>query len=125
MVGNNKGQAMVEFALVLPILILILTGMLEFGLILHAYLGINHAAREGARLASLGGTDAQITLEVQSNLPTLDLARLTVTVTPATRVRGQDAVVAMTYNHQTLIPLIGNIIGEGVPLRAQVAMRVE
>ena len=47
--GNEDGQALVEFALVLPILVLLLIGMMEFGLLLYNQQVITNASREGAR----------------------------------------------------------------------------
>jgi hypothetical protein len=48
---GDEGASALEFAIVVPILLLLLFGMLEFGLIFQAQLAVTHAAREGARLA--------------------------------------------------------------------------
>ena len=48
---SEKGQALVEFALVLPILLALILGMIEFGWILNGKLTLTNAAREGARAA--------------------------------------------------------------------------
>ena len=49
--GRERGQALVEFALVLPILILLLVGIFDFGRAVYAFNTVNNAAREGVRLA--------------------------------------------------------------------------
>ena len=49
--GQSRGQALVEFALILPILILLLVGIFDFGRAVYAFNTINNAAREGLRLA--------------------------------------------------------------------------
>ena len=46
-------QSLVEMALVIPLLVLLLTGVFEFGLVLYAHVQVSNAAREGARAASL------------------------------------------------------------------------
>ena len=46
---NNKGASAVEFALVLPILIVLLFGIVEFGLLMYNKAVITNASREGAR----------------------------------------------------------------------------
>jgi Flp pilus assembly protein TadG len=46
----------VEFALVLPVLILLIFGIIDFGRMLNAKITINEAAREGARAAALAGS---------------------------------------------------------------------
>jgi len=53
-VGREDGQALVEFALVLPLLLLLLFGIIEFGLALNRYLSLNDAVRAGARELALG-----------------------------------------------------------------------
>lgn len=50
---DERGQAMVETALVLPMLVLLVVGMLEFGRAINYWLDVNHLASEGARLASV------------------------------------------------------------------------
>ena len=54
---NCYGQSLVEFALVLPILLALVMGIIQFGIILNGYLTITHAVREGARLAAVGRID--------------------------------------------------------------------
>ncbi len=51
--ARREGQSLVEFALVLPILLLIIVGILEFGIAFRTYQVVTNAAREGARTAVL------------------------------------------------------------------------
>jgi hypothetical protein len=51
-VRDERGQNLVEFALLLPILLILLMGIMQFGLIFNAYVTLNNAVREGARQAS-------------------------------------------------------------------------
>ncbi|WP_087873936.1 TadE/TadG family type IV pilus assembly protein [Arthrobacter globiformis] len=50
---NENGAAAVEFALILPVLLLILIGIIEFSLAFNAQLSLNQAAREGARYMAI------------------------------------------------------------------------
>jgi Flp pilus assembly protein TadG len=50
---RSRGQAMVEFALVIPIFLMVLCGMLDFGFILFSRMSAINAAREGARVAAM------------------------------------------------------------------------
>lgn len=124
---NESGQSLVEFALILPLILLILMGILEFGVMLNTYLTINHATKEGARLGALGGTDAEIIAEVLDKSPTLDASKLTVTIAPiqAARTRGSEIIVSVDYDYQVLLPVISNIIEHLIRLDAQTSMRVE
>ncbi|MGC9469245.1 MAG: TadE/TadG family type IV pilus assembly protein, partial [Anaerolineae bacterium] len=47
--ARHRGQGLVEFALILPVLLLIIIGTLEFGRIMFIYVNITNAAREGTR----------------------------------------------------------------------------
>jgi TadE-like protein len=53
-VRSEDGAAALEFAILLPILMLILFGIIEFGFLLNRYVSVTAAAREGARVMSLG-----------------------------------------------------------------------
>lgn len=65
----KRGAATVEFAVVLPILLMIIFGILEFGRVLYVDQSLSWAAREGARIAALPGTDnTQVTNAVNEKL---------------------------------------------------------
>lgn len=53
-------------AIVLPLLLLILFGIIDFGLGLNRQLNLTEAAREGARVAALNGSDANVAAKVES-----------------------------------------------------------
>ena len=53
-IRREDGQALVEFALVLPILLMVATGITSFGLVFYHYITIEDAVRSGARTLSLG-----------------------------------------------------------------------
>jgi Flp pilus assembly protein TadG len=127
MLKNEKGQSMVEFALLLPVLILIIMGIMEFGLILNSYLALNNASREGARIGAVGGTDTQIRNAVLTTSPTLNPSDVSVVITPLQAVRksGDTLKVTVNYRYHTIIPIIGNIINNVVNLNAETSMRVE
>jgi Flp pilus assembly protein TadG len=56
--SDENGQAMVEFALVLPILLMVLLGIVDFGRAWNARQVITNAAREGARTTVVSGSKA-------------------------------------------------------------------
>jgi hypothetical protein len=66
---SQRSQALVEFSLVAPVLLLILFSAIDICRLLYAYTAISSAARDGARTASLSGsifTDCQIIAEVEA-----------------------------------------------------------
>ena len=61
----ERAQATVEFALVLPILLLILMGIFDFGRGLFAFTVVANSAREGARVGIIQGDEAAIRIAVR------------------------------------------------------------
>ena len=105
---KERGQALVELAIVLPILLLILMGIFDFGRIFHGYLSVTTAAREAARQASLGRTDAEIYATAFASATPLEAAQLVVTVTPGfnTRTPGTNIEVIIKYQYKILTPIM-------------------
>ncbi len=124
---NQRGQAMVELALVLPILILLLMGVVELGRIFHSYLVITNASREGARVAVLGRPDTEIAARVSQVAANLDTARLTTTVTPDQEQRktGALSTVEVRYGVTLVFPVFDAVIPNPVPIYSKTTMRVE
>jgi Flp pilus assembly protein TadG len=107
------GQALVEFALVLPLLVVLLFAILQWGLILHAYMTLHHGAYRTARTLSLVGSDvSNVTtnnaIACQAIAP-LACSRLVKPVqVTINAVDGASAVnVRLTYN----LPVVANPFG--------------
>jgi len=62
----RRGQALVEFALVLPFLIILVLGIMEFGWLTKNQLTVANAVREGARTAALGKSTSEITTTIEN-----------------------------------------------------------
>ena len=111
-----------ELALVLPLVMILLLGVVHLGLLVRDQILVVHAAREAAREAAVDpAADAPRRAAVASS--SLADSRLTVTSTgrgaPGSRVR-----VEVTYHSSTGVPLLGAAIGD-LTLRASATMRVE
>ena len=124
---GKKGQSMVETALVLPVIILILTGIIDFGLLFNNYLVISNASREAARLAVVGTSDSSINTSITNMTGTLDQDMMTVTITPlqASRKRGDEVSVLIEYDNSLLTPVISAIVPNPVHLQSKTVMRME
>ena len=73
--SGEKGGSAVEFAIILPILIMLIFGIIQFGIAYNKYVSVAHAVREGARLAAVGlyedpGFDFE--QAVRDSAPTID-----------------------------------------------------
>jgi Flp pilus assembly protein TadG len=53
--GGSSGQALIEFALILPLLFLLIVNVINFGGFFYAWIVVSHAARTGAQYMSMGG----------------------------------------------------------------------
>jgi Flp pilus assembly protein TadG len=116
---GERGAAAVEFAIVLPLLILLVFGIVEFAIAYNRQQGLHAAAREGARVAALPQTSqADIVDRVHSALDGVlndtDLSAATITVTPASNQPCDDAppgthvVVTVSAPNTLAIPLFSN-----------------
>jgi hypothetical protein len=139
---DESGTALVEFALVVPMFLVLVTGMLHFGKAINYWLDQNHLASEGARFAAVNknpGADDGVSLQTWLR-DEADTAEL--------RDGGTDAVaegllvciefpdgdppevgdpvkvtVRTTYNW---IPLLANVVdGAATPIRGSATMRLE
>lgn len=124
---GEHGQALVEMALVLPLFFLLLFGVIEMGRIGYAYITISNAAREGGRVATIGGTDSEINTSVQNAATSLDPASLVINITPnqALRLSGQGVTIQVSYPVQLVIPIISAVIPNPVVVSSSIVMRLE
>jgi Flp pilus assembly protein TadG len=133
---RGRGQALVEFAMVLPVFVLLVAGMFDFGLGIYSDLTLVNAAREGARLGAIEpGDTAAIEAHVRAMADNLDSDKLTVDVDcmrpagssftacshPAWQP-GDATIVTVGYTYRTFFPLL---FGTEIPLSSEAKMRIE
>ncbi|MCG1011539.1 pilus assembly protein [Tepidanaerobacter sp. GT38] len=128
-VKTERGQTLVELALVLPIIILILFGTLEFGRIFHSYIVITNAAREGARLGALGKSDEEIISRIREASPLYQadtrLRIIRLEPNESARNSGVPLTVEVAYDVELVTPIISSILPNPVTLKSTAVMRVE
>lgn len=120
--GADKGQATVEFVLALPVLMLFLLAVVQVGLVVRDQISVIHAAREGARAASVddtGGPGGAAAAGV-ARAGGLDPARREV----ATSVHDGLATVTVSYRAPTDVPIIGPLLPDRT-VTASVTMALE
>ncbi|MFZ5869349.1 MAG: TadE/TadG family type IV pilus assembly protein [Actinomycetota bacterium] len=109
--SGDDGAAAVETALVLPLILLITFGLINFGLALNANLSITNAANEGARASMLGETStAAIRARVLSTgdpLSATFLSAPNVAVTNAGCASSGETRVNVSYTFDLLVPVPG------------------
>ncbi len=114
-----RGQSMVETALVLPIIILLLVGIIDFGLLFNNYIVLSNATREAARKAAVGATDEFIAQTVANLTGTLDQSRIVIQVSPteSQRRHGVEVTVQADYENLLITPIIGAFFDDGAANR--------
>jgi Flp pilus assembly protein TadG len=115
---DERGQAVVELALVLPLVVLFVLGALQVALVARDQLAIELAAREAARAASVSADPAGAATAAARRVTAL--APLDVSVS----VSGELVRVRVRYVNRTDIALVGTAIGD-VTLEATAAMAWE
>ncbi len=133
---EERGQSLVEFALMVPVLLLLIVGLIDIGQGLQAYVALGNAVRETARETAVHGAaasskwgptanDANVTTSVRSRAVGLDGSAITVTSSwpSGSNAQGNEAVITATY---TFRPAASALIG-GVtlPLSAQTRVRIQ
>jgi Flp pilus assembly protein TadG len=98
----DRGAAAVEFALVLPMLLILIFGIIDFGRMLNAQITLTEAAREGAR-ASVLGTDPKA--RVGSLTSGLGAVTTTTAACPAKPAPADTTTVTVTYSFQFATPV--------------------
>ncbi len=111
--GRDSGAAAVEFALILPIVLLVIFGIIDFGRMLNAQITLTEAAREAARATALIDAAAgQARFDRVAESTVGDLTP-TIIACPATPDADDDAVVDVTYTFTFVTPLSILIGGDG------------
>jgi len=124
-IKSEKGASAVEFALILPILIILVFGIVKFGIAYNNYIALTHAAREGARLAAVNMDEiegiAWFENRIKESAPSVSIESITLS--------GQDGnigdSVVVTVTGEVLnieIPLVGSW---PVQLTSTATLRIE
>ena len=121
--GSSVGQALVEFALIIHIFILLVMGIFDLGRAVYGFNTVNNAAREAARLAIVDQTQAHILSEATSSAVSLGTqpgdvavdyraaATPTVPNSCSTLAINCVATVKVQYSWQAATPIIGSLLG--------------
>jgi hypothetical protein len=126
---RDRGAAAVEFALLLPLLLLLVFGIIDFGRALNAQITLTQAAREGARLDALGASN--VVSRTQAAATGLSPVSVTVTACPANAGSGVNATVMASYTLTFVTPiaaissLFGSSLGSSITLTATGVMPCE
>jgi Flp pilus assembly protein TadG len=125
-VRNERGQTMVEFALIMPVLCMVLFAIIQFGILFNDYLSLTDATRVGARKAAVSRTatsPAAVTeAAVRAAAADLNNADLDVDVTASSWTPGGEVTVETSYPYD--VNVLGMVVASG-RLRSSITERIE
>ena len=127
------GQALVEFAFVLPILLLLMVAIIDFGILFYSQMAVSNAAWEGARAGATiidpSQGDQEIMGAIHNATYGLDISLLTIDIDPAQdepprnqsfpAPRGESLTITVIYNIELTFPQVT------VPISGQAVTRME
>lgn len=122
---NERGQTLTEFAIVLPILALLLFGVIQFGIAFNNYITLTDAVRAGARKGAVGrhlqNPQAAVDQSVRNAATDLKSSDLQISIN-SSWTQGSDVTVTATYPYN--INLLGVVVKSG-RLSSSTTERVE
>jgi len=116
-IAGVRGSAAVEFALVLPILFVVLLGLVQVGVLAKDELLVQQAARIGARQAAISPDGESVRAAAVAASGGLDESRMTVTVSGGS-AQGEPVSVAVTYDAPISVPFVEWLFPPSVSLDA-------
>ncbi len=129
---REDGQAMVEFALILPIFLLILCGIIDFGWLFYNQLSLNNACREGARYAVVNTAEdanTQAIINHIENATTTIFANngvdIEVTYSSPNDPTAGDITVSLEAEISFFTPVLSSVMGKEKTITSTVVMKVE
>lgn len=129
---KEDGQAMVEFALILPIFLLILCGIIDFGWMFYNQLSLNNACREGARYAVVNtadGADMQkIITHIENsskNVFDKDGVEIDIAYSAPGEPTSGDVTVTLKAEINFFTPVLSSVLGKTKTINSTVTMKVE
>jgi TadE-like protein len=121
---RDAGSAAVEFALVLPLVLLVTLALVQTGLLVRDRLLVEAAARAGARAAAIQDDDGAIRDAAVAAAPGLDASWLELTISRA-GARGDPVTVSVRYTAPVRVPLVSWLFGGSVGMASATTARQE
>lgn len=124
---DERGQALVEMALILPILLLLLVGIIDVGRVIYSYAHLQMAAQETVRLGGLGKNDQAITNFADQYITLGDPTNLKVKITPKDTERhsGDYVTVELSFPFTFNTPFVSQLFPSPFYLDTKSTIRVE
>lgn len=133
-IGRRKGQSLIEFAIVLPLLLWLIVALFDFGRIFNAQITVTQAAREGARRGIIPAAsdtaalnNAQAAATAFANAAGLDNFAFSPAPSFQAGISGDNRMIVVTVNSNVniLAPIISQAFGSQITVSGSARMRAE
>jgi hypothetical protein len=126
---RQRGQSLVEFVILLPILLIVVSGVLDLGRLYYSYVAVTDAAGEGAAYGALAPSDVgeifQRAQHASGGLVRLESDKVQVNCPSCPGAASGDPItVTVSYDFTLVTPLLNVIVPEGVLTLTAVAEEV-
>ncbi len=122
---DERGQALVETALLIPVMLFIMAGIFDFGRVFYYSIHMQLAAQETVRLGGLGQTEAEMETFARDYFQG-ENTQLTISVTADNgRRSGEYITVHFDYSVDLVTPVLSTILSGNIPLSADSTIRIE
>jgi len=121
---SERGTAAVEFALVLPLVLVVALALVQTGLLVRDRLLVEAAARAGARAAAVQEDPAAIRSAALAAAPSLDEGAVDLAVT-RDGARGDPVTVSLRYLASVRVPFVDWLFGDSIGMTTSTTARQE
>lgn len=120
-ITGERGQGLLETALVMPLMILIMVGILDLGRVVFIYTMLGAAAQEGARAGTVTENFTSIEGAVRARIHAVDQGEVFISIDRTEEY----AEVEITYTFTPITPMVTALLdGGGIPMRQGARMRL-
>lgn len=127
MIKDEKGQSLVEFALVIPIFLLLVLMIVDLGRMAYTYTALHFTVQETVRIGSFGHGDMEMETYARTHFTAGNPDDLTITISPseASRRSGDRVTVQFSYSLRPIMPFANHVLSGPLELKVDSTIRVE
>ncbi|MFO7929107.1 MAG: pilus assembly protein [Candidatus Humimicrobiaceae bacterium] len=126
--NNNIGQSSIEFVIVMPVLIIVILTVSQFGILVYVQNILEQSSREGVRVISTTNSNSMAYEAIQNLCGNLDRNNMEIEINPSSkdsRKVGTMVSIHIAYKYGGISDIIKLIMGKELRLKSQSSMRME
>ncbi len=126
--NNNIGQSSIEFVMVIPVLIIVILTVSQFGILVYVQNILEQSCREGVRVISTTNSNSMAYEAIQNLCGNLDRNNMEIEINPGSRDSrkvGSMVSIHIVYKYGGISDIIKLIMGKELRLKSQSSMRME